>query len=310
MFGGGEDTDIVSANSFSAATAALHSITATVFNVSEDFEDSDILLSGEIALANPNNPCYDISFGGNNKEIQKYTIQKGDTISSLSQSFGISVNTILWANNLHHSSVIKPNDTLEILPVSGVKYVVKKDDTLEKIAKEYKLSSEEIITFNELSGNNLALSSILILPGGTLPNSLQPKIAATVILKKAPSYTTAGQSSGYFIYPAAGHNWGRVHASNGIDISNPKGGPIYAAADGKIILADGIGYNGGYGQYIKIEHPNGVVTLYGHLSKINVKVGDWVQQGSVIGMMGNTGRSTGTHLHFEVRGAKNPLARY
>lgn len=93
-----------------------------------------------------------------------------------------------------------------------------------------------------------------------------------------------------------GWRWGRPHS--GIDIALNVGDPIHAAFDGVVRLAK---YNGGYGNCIVIRHYNNLETLYGHLSKINVKVGQEVKAGDVIGLGGNTGRSTGPHLHFECR---------
>lgn len=263
------------------------------------------------ALDNPNNPSYENNSEDLREEIVKYTVLPGDTAGGIAEKFGISTETVLWANNLSASGIIKAGGQLDILPISGVKHKIKTGETLEGIAKKYKALGEEIAFFNGISfEGGLEAEKEIIVPGGELPESMQPKDPKKVVLKPAPSIAQAGQASGYFIYPAAGHNWGRTHAHNGIDISNPKGGPIYAAASGTVILADGIGYNGGYGKHVQIKHPNGVTTLYGHLSKIYVSHGEAVSQGAVIGTMGNTGRSTGTHLHFEVRGAKNPLARY
>ena len=98
-----------------------------------------------------------------------------------------------------------------------------------------------------------------------------------------------------------------IHGHNAIDIGIRVGSPIYASAAGTVILSKSSGYNGGYGQYIIISHPNGTQTVYGHLSQNFVAVGTKVVQGQNIGLTGNTGRSTGPHIHFEVRGARNPF---
>lgn len=99
-------------------------------------------------------------------------------------------------------------------------------------------------------------------------------------------------------------NWGIRHAYNGVDLANRCGTPIYAWNDGKVIVSQA-GWNGGYGTYIIIKHYNGTQTLYSHLSKLSVSVGKTVEKGDLIGLMGTTGRSTGCHLHFEVRGGIN-----
>ena len=110
--------------------------------------------------------------------------------------------------------------------------------------------------------------------------------------------------------PTTGFDWGKIHGRNGVDIANSCGTPVYAAADGMITIADSSGYNGGFGKYIKIAHPNGTETLYGHSMKLLVAVGQEITRGQEIMLMGSTGRSTGCHLHFEVHGARNPLAKY
>jgi murein DD-endopeptidase MepM/ murein hydrolase activator NlpD len=111
------------------------------------------------------------------------------------------------------------------------------------------------------------------------------------------------------IAPTSGKNWGRLHGKYGVDIASACGTPIYAAAAGTVTLADSVGWNFGYGKYLMIRHSNGVITLYAHTSRIVVEQGQQVAQGQLIALMGTTGRSTGCHLHFEVRGAPNPMAR-
>ena len=110
--------------------------------------------------------------------------------------------------------------------------------------------------------------------------------------------------------PAIGFNWGRIHGRNGVDVANSCGTPIYAAADGSVTSAKTSGWNGGFGKFLKILHSNGTETLYAHVSRLLVAAGEYVTKGQQIAVMGSTGRSTGCHLHFEVHGAKNPLAKY
>ncbi|MEK7451508.1 MAG: M23 family metallopeptidase [Patescibacteria group bacterium] len=120
------------------------------------------------------------------------------------------------------------------------------------------------------------------------------------------------EKNNYFIIPAAGWNWGGLHNNNAVDIANSCGTPVYAAAEGLVIETASNGWNSGYGAYVKIEHPNGAKTVYAHLGKTAVSEGKYVNQGKLIGNIGNTGNThgpTGCHLHFEVRGAENPLAK-
>ncbi len=234
------------------------------------------------------------------KEIVEYLVQEGDNLNLLSQKFGISVETILWANNLSKNSPLKPGQKLIILPVSGVLHFVKSGDTISEIAKKYQAKVEDIISFNELeSPDDLSVGDILIVPGGKLPPKTIPS---------RPQLSPLAKS--FFICPVAGgcKITQRLHWYNAVDFSNGKcGEPILAAAGG-VVQKVKYGWNGGAGNFVKIEHPNGVITLYAHLQTIFVLPGQRVSQGEIIGLMGATGRSTGCHLHFGVYGAQNPFA--
>ncbi|MEX0916626.1 MAG: M23 family metallopeptidase, partial [Candidatus Spechtbacterales bacterium] len=114
--------------------------------------------------------------------------------------------------------------------------------------------------------------------------------------------------SGYFTRPTSGYLSQGLHPTNAVDIAGACWSPVYAGASGNVALATGGGgWNGGYGNYVAIDHPNGTRTLYAHMIQVKTSAGAYVNQGAVIGYMGSTGRSTGCHLHFEVRGAANPI---
>lgn len=122
----------------------------------------------------------------------------------------------------------------------------------------------------------------------------------------------SGGASKIFTAPTTGWNWGILHNVNAVDIANECGTPIFAAAEGLVSESVSLGWNSGYGSYIKIQHATAAITLYAHLSKNSVLAGTYVFQGDEIGLMGNTGNThgpTGCHLHFEVRGAVNPFAK-
>lgn len=235
--------------------------------------------------------------------IASYIVREGDTLSQIAEMFGVTVNTIRWANNLTLADLITPGQELLILPVSGVRYTVKKGDTLESVAKELHGNVREIITYNGLKeGEPLRPGTTIVVPGGELPevHHRTPHKAST------PVRNVAGN---YFIHPVPGAVRSQgLHGWNAVDLAAPIGTPILASASGKVIVARPSGWNGGYGAYIVIEHDNGTQTLYSHLSKVAVYVGQSIVQGQVIGYVGSTGRSTGPHLHFEVRGAANPFA--
>ncbi|MFA6095560.1 MAG: M23 family metallopeptidase [Candidatus Paceibacterota bacterium] len=235
-------------------------------------------------------------------QISLYVVRQGDSLSQIAKMFGVSVNTILWANDIKGS--IKAGDELVILPISGVTHTVAKGDTLRSIAAKYKADLDEITAYNSLkAGSVLAVGSKIIIPDGEL--ALAPRSSApTASLRGAggPAY------DGYYQWPVeGGRRTQGLHGYNGIDIGAPKGTAIYAAAEGIVIIARAGGWNGGYGSYVVVTHPNGTQTLYAHMSAMIVSQGEAVRRGQVLGAVGSTGKSTGPHLHFEVRGAKNPF---
>lgn len=230
------------------------------------------------------------------ENISIYEVRKGDTLSEIAEMFGVSVNTIRWANNLTGS--IHEGQILTILPVTGIKYTVKKGDTIASIAKAHKADADEIKTFNGISGA-LAAGQIIIIPDAEAPS---------VKSSGGSSGSSARSVAGFFTRPIKGGTRTQgIHGHNGVDLASYAGAPIYAAAAGEVIIARSGGWNGGYGSYVVIKHSNGTQTLYAHLDAVHVSAGTRVGQGDQIGTMGNTGKSTGVHLHFEVRGAKNPF---
>ena len=233
-------------------------------------------------------------------QISIYVVRKGDTLSQIAEMFGVSVNTIKWGNDLP-SNTLKVGDTFIILPNSGIKYTVVKGDTVASIAKKYKGDTDEIIAYNNLQkGESLVAGSIIIVPDGEVS-------APSSVVRPAGS-SGLKEYAGYYMRPIVGGvKTQGIHGYNGIDIGAPTGTQILAAADGEVIISRATGWNGGYGKYIVIRHTNGTQTLYAHNSRNNVSVGDSVHQGDVIGFIGSTGKSTGSHVHFEIRGTRNPF---
>ena len=240
------------------------------------------------------------SEAGVRKEIIEYTVQEGDNLWTIAANFDISLDTLLWANDLSKNSLISPGQKLIILPVSGLIHHVQKGETLSEIAKVYKADVDEITSFNDLEGEKIFAGDILIIPDGVMP----PKTYTTPQVPLASSYFICPISSPCRITQG-------LHWYNAIDFGNGKcGEPVYAAAGGTVQRT---GYGRVIGNFIRIEHPNGVITAYGHLSKILVNSGQKVSQGERIGYTGYSGYTipsgpAGCHLHFEVRGARNPFA--
>ena len=227
------------------------------------------------------------------QQLRSYQVQKGDTLASGAKQFKVSVETLCWANDLSLSTTLQPGQELKILPVSGVLYLVRPGDTLSQIAQDYQAKVDEIITFNNLGDEEiLSPGDLLIIPDGQKPEKISPLTPV---------------ASSYFIFPTTGIITQGLHPFNAIDVANKCGTPIYAAAAGVVQKA---GYIPIGGNRVRILHSNGVATYYGHLSKILVVPGEKVAQGQEIGLMGETGHATGCHVHFDVRGAVNPLAKY
>lgn len=252
----------------------------------------------------------------NRNEIIQYTILNGDTISGIAHKFNVSVATILWSNNLTERSLLQPGMTLKILPTTGILHRVVRGETIAGIAKKYKADTQKILDTNNLSSaNQIKIGQDLIIPDGIRPASISTTIVRTTntgktTVSKTSLSPTNPNTGTKLLWPAGvrriSQYFGWRHT--GLDIAGPVGTPIYAAEDGVVETA---GWNsGGYGNYIIINHGDGLRTLYGHASKLFVSRGEKVTRGQVIMAMGSTGRSTGSHLHFEVRinGFKNPLS--
>ena len=233
-------------------------------------------------------------------DILRYSVEQGDTPLLVAQKFSVSLNTILWANDLQTDSFLRPGKELVILPVSGTLHMVRPGDTLSEIALWYKANAGDIEQFNNVSSSQgIFAGDILIIPNGVMPRVV-PQGRLTLL------------ANSYFIWPVpAPHRITQgLHPFNAIDMSTGEcGDPIYAAAGGEV---QKVGYTSLGGNYARILHPNGVVTYYGHMSAILALMGQKVFQGQTIGYIGHTGvtvpaGSVGCHLHFEVRGAANPF---
>lgn len=271
-------------------------------------ENLTALVSGTAILSEsgPNGTMADIKDRPASDQISVYVTHKGDSLSAIGKMFDVDVNTIIWANDLSKSYIPKEGDVLLILPVDGIIHTIVKGETLASIAKRYGGDQEDIIDYNDLDPTgDLIVGDSIIIPGG----SEKTTVSKTPVKKTKLAARYSGPAiSGYFLRPVSGGKKTQgIHGRNGIDIGIPSGSTLYAAANGTVILAKAGGWNGGYGSYIIIQHPNGTQTLYAHLSRVNVSRGDKVTRGEVIGATGNSGRSTGPHLHFEIHGATNPF---
>ena len=275
---------------------------------SKDSSSDISMVDGSALLpdAGPTGGLADLSAGDfDHGQISIYVVREGDSLSSIAKMYDVSVNTIIWANSMARGAKLSVGQTLVILPVSGVEHTVKKGDSIEKIAKKYKGDPEEIRSYNGINpGDPLIVDSIVIVPDGEMPQVAPAMRPATSKLRGAGG----PDLEGYYYAPLASYRKTQgLHGYNGVDLAEYLGAPIMAAAEGDVIVSRSGGYNGGYGNYVVIQHANGTQTLYAHMLSTVTVAGQHVVTGQVIGYLGNTGHSTGPHLHFEVRGARNPF---
>jgi murein DD-endopeptidase MepM/ murein hydrolase activator NlpD len=240
------------------------------------------------------------------QDIAYYKVRAGDTVLAIAERFGLQPETLMWSNSIieQNPDRLSIGDDLRILPVDGVLHVVQPGETMSDLADEYGVEMQKIV---EYTGNGLAsaddtltVGRELVIPGGTRAfATASADYSSSAYSVAVPD--NAPQGSGNFSWPAAGYvsqgYWGGHPA---IDIAGWVGSPVTAADGGYVVLAGG-GWNGGYGNHVIIDHGNGFTTLYAHLNSIFVSPGMTVSKGQQLGTMGNTGNSTGPHLHLEVR---------
>ena len=229
--------------------------------------------------------------------ILVHKVRSGETLWDIATAYGISVDTIIASNSLANPNRISIGQELQIPSVNGVLHQVASGESLWEIAERYKVSIDIIAKENGINDpSRLQPNTKLVIPGAT---RLQPRdvILVNGQLQKAFDWPVKGRISSTF-----GPRWGKMH--NGLDIAVSTGTQVKAAADGRVTFA---GWNGGYGILVIVDHGNGVETRYAHNSRLNVKVGQKVERGQVVAYSGNTGVSTGPHVHFEIRQRNNPV---
>ena len=292
------------------ALAAVAIVAGGLF--SKDSVASQDLTLVESALTVANTPETIIPEDRPRSEVISYQVKKGNTLSQLAEEFAVSADSILWVNGMVDTDTIKTGDKIKIPPVTGVVHKVAKGQTIYSVAKKYKANPQTIANFPfNYIDDSLALSvgQTLYVPGGVKPKPVVVPVPGNSVPYQGPvNYAAAG--SGLFARPVSGSvNQSPSWWHPGIDIGAKYGSSVYAAGSGRVIRATRQAY--GFGWHIFVDHGNGYVTAYAHLSGINVNVGQNVNKGQMIGAVGCTGLCTGSHLHFEVRrngSAINPLS--
>jgi len=242
------------------------------------------------------------------RETIMYEVKPGESVSSVARDFGLSPDTLQYANKLT-GNALSTGQKLKIPPIDGIYVTVNKNDTLSTIAKRYKVNVDDIVKYNGLDTSAPIFSGQeLLVPGMVAPKSSSgSQYVPSGNIQGLPGFNPSA-SAGQFVWPTTSPthfiSQGYRTYHRALDLNRLNGWGIYASAAG-IIRTYSV--RGGYGNYIDINHGNGWITRYGHLSQFKVKSGDYVQQGQLIAIMGSTGRSTGPHLHFEIRYNGTPL---
>jgi len=237
-----------------------------------------------------------------------YEVKPGDTLASIAEKFDISVDTIKWANNLKNDT-IKTSQTLKILPVSGVAHEVKSGESVYSIAKRYSVEAQNIVNFPFNEFEDLDTFALRVGQTVYVPDGAPPQIRPSGPRPGRIDIIAGQPGTGSFLWPTSGYiSQYPVGYHLALDIANKSLPEVLASDTGTVAFSGCFGY--GYGCHIIVDHGNGFQTLYGHMSRLDVSAGQGVGRGQSIGRVGSTGRSTGPHLHFEIRKngiLQNPL---
>lgn len=229
------------------------------------------------------------------KQIKVHKVKKGETLWDIAHQYDLNIDTLIGANNISNMNSIQPGQEFKILPVKGIIYRVSPGESLGGISQKFNLEKEKVMRDNNIKDpSNLKIDQKLILRGAKPEFSYQDRLDQKFM------YPINSRITSYY-----GKRWGRMH--EGIDFAAPMGSPIRAVSSGRVVYS---GWATGYGYVVIIEHQKGLRTLYAHNSKLLVKTGESVAKGEVISRSGNTGNSTGPHLHLEVQvngRPENPL---
>jgi murein DD-endopeptidase MepM/ murein hydrolase activator NlpD len=236
-------------------------------------------------------------------QLSSYTLRPGDTLSGVAQRFGLSMDTVISFNAIQDARALRVGTMLRLPNASGLKYRVRRGDSLGGIAGRFQVPLNDLLDWNSLESSLILPGQELFVPGARLSEHDLDRVFGRLFI--LPTRGRLSSTFGVRGDPFTGMS--RFH--NGIDLAGDIGTPVVAAMSGRVSMA---GYNPNYGRYIILSHAEGFQTLYGHLDTFRVRRGDRVKQGQLIGMMGNSGYSTGSHLHFSIfqRGEPVDPSRY
>ena len=236
-------------------------------------------------------------------KYEEYTIGEGENLTTISRKIGVNLDTLVSVNKITNANKLKPGQKIIIPNRNGLLYTIKQNENIEEVANKYDIQLNRILAFNKIDEiSDIEIGDDIFLPGAKY--TLDERIEKFGQMFSLPvTVTRISSLFGYRVHPIT-----KVRTKHtGVDIPGSLNTPVYAARKGKVIFA---GYSGGYGNLVIVRHDKGYTTYYGHLNRITTKIGANVGVGVMIGRMGSTGNSTGSHLHFEVRRngeALNPI---
>lgn len=296
--------------------------TAASLGYSSDYVESyinvgDVLVADYDGYLVKMNPQTDASNRVGLTDFAVHTVDKGESLSIISEQYDVAVSTIMWENNLSNAHSVRIGQKLLIPPVDGISYKVKSGDNLNKIADKYKIEVDAILAQNGLETQTIAKGQTLFLPGAEAivpPNAIASysRTSATRSARNYVNNSSVPVAGKPFIFPTRGSITQGFHGGHyAFDIADRSRPPVWSAGGGTVIKASTGTWGGGYGNHVIVDHGNGLKTLYAHLGDVYAYVGQQVGQGEVLGVMGNTGRVygvTGIHLHWEV--SQNGVKQY
>lgn len=274
----------------------------SVLSVAEDTKEELTGMGGADTVLAPEN-TKDIRQKGPELYYSVYRVRQGDMVSKIAETYGVSQDALISLNRLRNTRTLQIGTLLKIPSIDGILYTVRDGDTPETIADKYRISLEKIAIVNSLPDNEVQEGTVLFLPDAKLDWVTVQEINGDLFKKPLYGRYYISSRYGWRNNPFSGQR--TFH--NGVDMACAMGTPVHAALNGKVIRT---GYDVTYGNFIVIAHHSGYQTMYAHLSAISVSNGTYVRMGTRIGSVGNTGQSTGAHLHFTIyknRSTLNPF---
>ncbi|MDR2521209.1 MAG: M23 family metallopeptidase [Spirochaetaceae bacterium] len=223
---------------------------------------------------------------------QNYTVRKGDSVSKIAAAHALSMDAIIASNDMKNARNLHTGDVLRIPNMDGIPYTVAKGDSYQKIAAAFNVPLEAILDANDIQDEKITIGAQLFIPGAKMKRE-DLKLAMGELF----IYPVSGRLTSGFGWRKDPFTGGDRRFHSAIDLSAAVGSPVKAAMDGTVST---VGFNAVFGRYLILTHAGGYQTMYAHLNSSAVSEGQRVRQGDKIAEVGNTGRSTGPHLHFAV----------